>query len=484
MMALRPGTVFAKSYEIVRPISAGGMGIVYEVIHLGTKRHRALKVMLAHIVADPVMRARFALEAVVTAEVESEHLTEVFDAGIDEESDCPYLVMELLRGEDLGARIKRGERTDAAEVLALMDQVARTLEKTHAAGIVHRDLKPDNLFLTRRDDGSPRIKILDFGIAKLVKQDLTGPQATTKSFGTPYYMAREQITGESKLIGPSSDLYALAHITYALLTGAPYFEDEARSADGNLLTLLMAVGHGAVEPATQRALRRGVELPTPFDAWFKRAVAVSPQQRFASARAMMEELAVVLRDPVRFFAAAPSSPGSGAPRPELVSAASDRVEESLRPGQVGGPQSGGAAAPLFFLDTAGPQSITTMPTPKPAGAARWLVPIGGFLALGVGLGLILFFWSSAQQGPAPATQSHTLDSGRSSESAAASAPADRPTVTSTSASAASSVELSLSASVAPIPVENSAAPTAPSPAIKSAAKPAPKSGGGEVWEVR
>ncbi len=360
MTPLRAGCVFADAYEIVRPISAGGMGIVYEVVHLGTKRHRALKVMLAHIVSDPVMRERFSFEAVVSADIQSEHITEIFDAGIDKESDCPYLVMELLQGEDLAARIKRGERFSKDETLELMGQAARALVKTHEKGVVHRDLKPDNLFLTRRDDGSPRLKILDFGIAKVVKENLTGPQATTKTFGTPFYMAREQITGESALIGPRSDLYALAQIVFTMLVGAAYFQEEARSSEGNILAVLMAVGNGLKEPASARALRRGVELPPSFDAWFAKATALSPKDRFANAIEMIDALKDALDAPIRVVPVpAPSAPDARA-------ASSSSLEDSFTSAERGkaslvaaADASGAAPIPEAFHQTGGPQSITT-----------------------------------------------------------------------------------------------------------------------------
>ena len=112
------------------------------------------------------MRARFAREAVVTAGIESEHLVEVFDAGVEKESGCPFLVMELLRGEDLGARLERGERTRPRDVLEIFDQLTRALVRTHEAGIVHRDLKPANIKV--RSDGT--VKVLDFGLAKALEQ--------------------------------------------------------------------------------------------------------------------------------------------------------------------------------------------------------------------------------------------------------------------------------------------------------------------------
>ncbi len=479
MMQLRPGAVFAKSYEIVRPISAGGMGFVYEVIHLGTRRRRALKVMLAHIVSDPKMRERFTLEAVVTADVDSEHITEVFDAGIDAETDCPYLVMELLKGEDLGARLKRGERFSAEETLTLMDQAARALTKTHEVGIVHRDLKPDNLFITRRDDGSIRLKILDFGIAKIVKTNPQGPQATTKTFGTPYYMAREQVTGESALIGPASDLYALAQIAFTLLTGAPYFHDEARDNEGNILAVLIAVGKGPKEPATRRALRRGVELPVAFDAWFQRATALHPGARFPSAVELVSGLRQALAEPIRYV------PGATLAASDPVAASSDRLEDSLSEAD-GGPVADIRAVPSGGPhETGGPQSITTQ---IPATLAKKPSRAGFFVAavavVGVGVGAVAWRLTATPAAPAAASTAQVADTAKaeapkaettSSPLGAAGAVA---TTTITLASATPVASAEASASSAPPSLGGRVPPPAKTP--PSAAGKAP----GEVWETR
>src|SRR4051812_166825 len=157
---LRAGEVFDDAYRVVRRIKAGGMGAIYEVVHLGTRRRRALKVLLPALVADAAQRERFTREATVTAEVKSEHLVEVFDAGIDAATEMPFLVMELLQGEDLGELLARRGRLEPGEVVDLLGQAARALDKTHAAGVVHRDLKPGNVFVSRRDDGSPWVKLL------------------------------------------------------------------------------------------------------------------------------------------------------------------------------------------------------------------------------------------------------------------------------------------------------------------------------------
>jgi serine/threonine protein kinase len=287
---LPTGTVFHGRYRIVRALKSGGMGTVYEVADENTASPRALKVMLPSTLADADQRARFALEARVTGSIESDHLVKISDSGIDEASASPFLVMELLRGEELGDMHKRRGALPPAEVITYLSQTSLALDKTHAAGIVHRDLKPDNLFVTKRDDGSPCVKILDFGIAKVVAEN----QATrTRALGTPLYMAPEQVRGLSG-IGPRADLYSLAHVAYALLTGEAYLKEEAET-DAGFFALMMKIVDGAAEPPEARALRRkGVRLAPGFDAWFLRATAVSPDARFDRASVQTGALAAVL----------------------------------------------------------------------------------------------------------------------------------------------------------------------------------------------
>jgi serine/threonine-protein kinase len=287
--ALLPaGRLFHGHYEIVRCINSGAMGSVYEVLDHKTRRRRALKVMLPNLIADPELRARFRLEATITADIISEHIVETFDADVDAETGSPFLVMELLRGEDLATMLTHRGRLPAEEVVLLLSQAARALDKTHAAGIIHRDLKPENLFVTYRDDGSPRVKVLDFGIAKVTAQSAV---KTTRSIGTPPYMSPEQISGEG--VDPRSDLYALAHIAFALLVGQPYWLEEAKATEA-VYPLLLKIVQGAKEPAGPRARRLGVTLPPGFEAWFTKATALSPEQRYSSARELVTTLALAL----------------------------------------------------------------------------------------------------------------------------------------------------------------------------------------------
>ena len=287
---LGDGARFQGRYQVVRCLRAGGMGAVYEVVHVETKRRRALKVMLPGLLSDPDLRARFRQEATVTADIESEHIVETFDAGVDEETGAPFLVMELLRGADLAGVVAKRGALPAAEVVTLLRQLASALDKTHAAGIVHRDLKPENLFLTRRDDGSPRLKVLDFGIAKIVDQGASAQ--ATRSMGSPVYMAPEQLKGDGA-IGPRADLFSVAHIAYTLLVGAEYWAEDLQADFGiwQIITTVMGEMH---EAPCARAARRGVRLPPAFDGWFLKATAANPDERFDLAAPMIAALAEIL----------------------------------------------------------------------------------------------------------------------------------------------------------------------------------------------
>lgn len=293
MMAHLPeGTLFAGRYRVLRCIAAGGMGAVYEAVHLETERRRALKVMHAHLFQSDEMRERFKREARIAAQVESEHIVDVSDAGVDEATGMPFLVMELLRGEDLGERRKRLGPRPPAEVITHLQQAALALDKTHAAGIIHRDLKPQNLFLTEREDGTPKIKILDFGIAKLVREGATSA-GTTQSVGTPTYMAPEQFRVGPKLT-PAADIYALGMMAYTLLVGVPYWHREVR-ASADVIGLVLVALEGPKEPASARAAERNVTLPPAFDTWFATITALDPAGRFPSATEAIRALAAVFQ---------------------------------------------------------------------------------------------------------------------------------------------------------------------------------------------
>ncbi len=278
---LQANSVFAGRYRIERRLKSGGMGAVYVVRHIKTEAMLALKVMRPEIVQDPTARARFTQEARVASLIESACVVSVTDADVDEVTGIPFLVMEFLRGKELGELLEERGRFSPSEVIGWLAQTARALDKAHAKGIVHRDLKPENLFLVMSDDEPPKVKILDFGIAKIIQ---SATQHTTQGGGTPLYMAPEQ-TSKGRQIGPWTDVWALGLIAYALIVGRPYWEATA------LYELFGEILRPEREAPTARAAKVGVSLPPAFDAWFIRATAHEPTHRFASAGEAVQALA-------------------------------------------------------------------------------------------------------------------------------------------------------------------------------------------------
>ncbi|HTU59061.1 MAG TPA: serine/threonine-protein kinase, partial [Polyangiales bacterium] len=277
----------------------GGFGIVYVAEQLATERRVALKLLSAHWHGDSI--ERLLSEARIAARLSSEHVVQVFDAGIDAESSLVFVAMELLSGTDLAELVLNQGPRSARDTVEYLRQVAIGLDKVHglvasdghAAPIVHRDLKPANLFLTRREDGSPWIKILDFGAAKVLSQNTLSSGALR---GTPQYMAYEQASGGA--VTPATDIWALGLIAFYLLTARSYWLG-AQSESGQtqifaeVLTLTLV-------PASQRA--RELEAPAPlsaaFDQWFFRCVNRDASKRFASAGEAARELGRALGVPI------------------------------------------------------------------------------------------------------------------------------------------------------------------------------------------
>jgi hypothetical protein len=222
------GQQLSDTYRIVRPLAHGGMGAIYEAVHLrlGGKRY-AIKVLTSRYASDPDAVARFRREALVTSGLRNEHIVEVHDFNVH--GGLAYLVMELLVGEDLAARLKRASSLSIDAVARILAQVVTALDAAHRARIVHRDLKPQNIFLCTRDGRDDYVKVLDFGISKLLDSAsmLTGEHAL---LGTPYYMAPEQAGGTPQDIDGRTDVFALGAILWELLTGRMAFSAPTLSA--------------------------------------------------------------------------------------------------------------------------------------------------------------------------------------------------------------------------------------------------------------
>ncbi|HUS65214.1 MAG TPA: protein kinase [Kofleriaceae bacterium] len=275
---VQPGHVIAGKYRVERVLGKGGMGVVVAAHHLQLEQTVAIKLMLPEVMASPVLLQRFLREARAVAQLRSEHVCHVHDVG-NLDDGTPYMVMEYLTGADLYQLMKeRGGRLAIADAAEYVIQACAGMAEAHARGIVHRDLKPHNLFLTQRIDGSPLVKVLDFGVAKAADDF----QATTVTslLGSPAYMAPEQMR-TAAAVDARADIYALGAILYAVLVGRMPFKAES------LPELCVLVLSEPPEPPS----RDRPDIPPALEAIILRCLAKSPDDRYQDVGALAQELA-------------------------------------------------------------------------------------------------------------------------------------------------------------------------------------------------
>ena len=217
------GEVVAERYRIEESIGSGGMGVVFAATHLLLDKKVALKLMRLDALASPAAIDRFVREGRASDRLHSEHATRVLDLG-RLPNGAPYIVMELLDGEDLGRRVARDGPLSAAAAAGCLVQACEAIGEAHRLGLVHRDIKPSNLFLTRGGDGKSRIKVLDFGLAKDTGagRDLELTR-TSAVLGSPFFMAPEQLQSSGE-VDARADVWALGATLQYLVTGLPPFE--------------------------------------------------------------------------------------------------------------------------------------------------------------------------------------------------------------------------------------------------------------------
>jgi tetratricopeptide (TPR) repeat protein len=265
------GDVLLDKIEILRVVGEGGMGTVFEAKNQRTGRHVAVKFVRAAMGTDADARRRLLQEALACGRIQHPNVVDVYDAGLHGET--PYLVMELLRGESLGARMTREGPLPATSASAIVLQALQGIGAAHRAGIVHRDLKPDNLFLAQPPaGGEPVVKIVDFGISKIAAGEAALAATQTGTImGTPHYMSPEQMRGS--VLDARTDLYSLGAVLFHALTGREPFVAESYPA------LIMAiVSDDAPSP---RSLRP--DLPAALESVILRAMAKDRDRRFQSA---------------------------------------------------------------------------------------------------------------------------------------------------------------------------------------------------------
>ncbi|HVR61393.1 MAG TPA: serine/threonine-protein kinase [Polyangia bacterium] len=293
------------NYEIKSVLAEGGMGKVYLAEHPFMGRRAAIKVLRGIYLEDTSMVTRFVNEARAANAIHHPNIVEIIDVGYLPDGP-PYLMMEFLEGETLQQRLTRVMRLPPPEAVRILDQAASALEAAHAAGIIHRDLKPDNLFLIPdpTTPGADRVKVVDFGIAKLEGPGLGDSVRTTGVvLGTPHYMSPEQCRGTS--VDHRTDIYALGAILYQVLCGRPPFVGDAQ------IDVMMM--HVVKIPAAPRELYP--EIPAQLEAIALRALAKRPEERFAS----MADLRAALRQLPTTVRGLPLSTGGLTPSPVVAS---------------------------------------------------------------------------------------------------------------------------------------------------------------------
>jgi eukaryotic-like serine/threonine-protein kinase len=281
---LAAGDVFAGKYRLERQFASGGMGFVWRAWNMQLDIPVAVKVMAAAMADSPDFVARFELEARAAAQIRSPHVVSVYEHGVHER--LPYMVMELLEGEDLSHRLKREKRLSMSATAHIVRDMCKALHRAHELGIVHRDLKPANVFLAR-DGDEEIVKVLDFGIAKLTHGGGGNMTATGELMGTPNYMSPEHIRA-SKHVDHRADLWSVSIIAFRALTGQLPFT-------GPILNIVDRILAGAAPVPSTLA----PDLSPEVDAFFARALARDIGHRFQSARELSEALGkLVGREPL------------------------------------------------------------------------------------------------------------------------------------------------------------------------------------------
>jgi serine/threonine-protein kinase len=493
-MRLTQGLVIAGKYRLERPLAQGGMGALWVARHERLDVPLAIKFMFTQPGDPSVARARFEREARASASLKNQHVVHVQDYGV--EGDTPYLVMELLAGEDLGKRLTRDKKLSLEAFSKILNQVAKGLRTAHEAGIVHRDLKPANIFVARVDDEEV-IKVLDFGIAKETTGEAVGESTKTgELMGSPHYMSPEQCRG-AKDLDHRSDLWSLAVIAFRALTGKLPFGGEVLGA---VMAQILA---DPIPIATTVA----PELPPAIDAFFFRGFSRDRERRFQSAREMADAFASVVSgegvpvDPSSRWTIAPEDPTTSdqptqlRPVPEVSAAiAADfgldapppraafpsipndpNTPPSLyTPASLSSPSSG-AVSPVVTGATGSPLIHSAPPPASPRrNAGRWGVVAGALAA--VALGIVGFTFLRGGAGVAPAA----VESGAAAlppasappEPSASAAPkAEAPAATAAptaTAAASASAEASATAASSAAASASSARPIGPKPTSSGA----------------
>jgi serine/threonine protein kinase len=381
---LKVGDTLAEKYRIERVLGRGGMGVVVAARHMHLGEQVAIKFLLPASLTSPEVVARFLLEGRAAVRIRSEHVARVLDVGALPDG-APYLVMEYLNGQDLQKIVRARGPLPIEEAVDLVLQACEAIAEAHSLGIIHRDLKPANLILTQRADGSPCVKVIDFGISKVQKRSAeetsSGPGDMTEThviMGSPHYMAPEQVRA-SKDVDARSDIWSLAGILHTLITGHPPFLGDT------VMQIYDKIVEGLPPLASERA-----DAPPVLDEVLRRAFSRSPDGRFGDIGEFASALTpfASARGKLSIEGICRLLEQSGARRPSPIAARPPIAIALVERGNTPPPDPGG---------TSGPWERERAQAGMPM---RRAVAVGlAILAVGAGLGIGRFVLS-----PAPSTQ--------------------------------------------------------------------------------
>jgi eukaryotic-like serine/threonine-protein kinase len=312
--------------RLVQLLRMGAVGSVWAAYHGGLGKKVAVKFMSASLSDDKTTVTRFSREGAFIAKIGSPHVVEIYEQGLTEDG-LPYMVMELLQGEDLSERMERSGSLSLDETGTMIAQLCDALGEAHALGIIHRDIRPNNVFLVD-GRGEVFVKLLDFGVARGIGYDTGAVTGTGDVVGTVVYMSPEQFYN-SKGVDGRADLWSVAVVAYRALTGEHPFTDTGLEA------LLAAVRSGVFPLPSQR--RGGI--PVDVDEWVKKALQRDPNERFQTAREMADGFSSAMRRKERTSTLKPSAE---APKPAAKEAAAPAAQDAPAPvaGSEGGVRSG------------------------------------------------------------------------------------------------------------------------------------------------
>ena len=387
------GTVLGESYRLERKIGEGGMATVYEAAHTRIERNFAIKILKVNSEDYPQLRQRFEREARIGSQLGHDHIVQVMDFNQTPRGQ-PYLVMELLQGDDLGNLLKRERGVPMEWAVSVLRQVGSALSAAHEHDVVHRDLKPENIFLC--GDGKQRVvaKVLDFGISKI----LTSESKVTKDsavFGTPWYMSPEQALGKVKEIQQPTDIFAMGVILYHMLSGKVPFDGS------NAPTVLYKIVH---EEPVPLAARRP-DLPPALVHVVERAMSKPPPDRYPSMAQMVVDMEAALGPRLSWARAWGQAETDREVEvrweaPEVRPApdyGQGKQDTAHLPGRVTRDDSVASKPTVLSTEADAKKATTTFKIEHLDRGRRWVALMAGLAVLGLGGGAALY-WASGSDG--------------------------------------------------------------------------------------